>query len=149
MSRFPLPIENYMSSVVVTIDQEQPLSEGIRLMRLHEIRHLPVLTHGRVTGLLSQRDVYLASSIDDRTDPASILVKEVMIADPYVVDPEEPVDSVASEMVRRRIGSAIVAHDGKLHGLFTSTDGLLALAAFVEDDRVPEVAEAETGGETP
>jgi len=136
MSRFPIEIEKYMSSVVVVIDPQQTLAEAVRLMRLHRIRHLPVLAHGRLVGLVSQRDVYLMESFD-RTDPSQILVKEAMSSSPYTVDPEEPIDVVAREMARRKIGSALVAHGGRLLGLFTATDALQALAALVEDERVP------------
>ena len=136
MSRFPLEIERYVSSVVVLIDPAQPLSEAIRLMRLHEVRHLPVVSKGLVVGLVSQRDVYLMRSLEP-SDPSQILVSEAMTAEPYTVEPDERVDVVAREMARRKIGSALVTHNGRLLGLFTATDALLALAAFVEDDLVP------------
>ncbi|MFN0006972.1 MAG: CBS domain-containing protein [Planctomycetota bacterium] len=136
MSRFPLEIDRYMSSVVVLIDPSQPLAEAIRLMRLHDVRHLPVVAKNRVVGLISQRDVYLVQSLAP-ADPSQILVSEAMTRDPYAVDPEESVYRVAREMVRRRISSAVVAHGGRLRGLFTTTDALLALAALVEDERVP------------
>jgi len=136
MSRFPLEIERYVSSVVVLIDPAQPLSEAIRLMRLHEVRHLPVVSKGLVVGLVSQRDVYLMRSLEP-SDPSRILVSEAMTAEPYTVEPDERVDVVAREMARRKIGSALVTHNGRLLGLFTATDALLALAALVEDDLVP------------
>ena len=136
MSRFPLEIERYVSSVVVLIDPAQPLSEAIRLMRLHEVRHLPVVSKGLVVGLVSQRDVYLMRSLEP-SDPSQILVSEAMTAEPYTVEPDERVDVVAREMARRKIGSVLVTHNDVLLGLFTTTDALLALAAFVEDDRVP------------
>jgi len=144
MSRFPLAIENYMSHVLVVIGPKQPLAEAIRLMRLHEVRHLPVVTNGKLDGLISQRDIYLMQSLE-RSDPSRILVSEAMTSDVYTVEPEEPVDRVAREMVRRRIGTALVTHGPRLMGIFTATDALLALAALVEDDRVPgeeAVAEA-------
>jgi acetoin utilization protein AcuB len=136
MSRFPLAIERYMTSVLVVISPAQPLSEAIRLMRLHEVRHLPVVTKGRIHGLISQRDIYLMQSIE-RSDPSNILVSEAMTRDPYTVEPDEPVDHVAREMVRRKIGTAVVSHGDRLMGLFSTTDALLALAALVEDDRIP------------
>ena len=136
MSRFPLEISRYVSSVVVLVGPGQPLSEAIRLMRLHEVRHLPVVAKGRLVGLISQRDVYLMQSLE-RSDPREVLVSEAMTADPYTVEPDEPVDVVAREMARRKIGSVLVTHNDVLLGLFTTTDALLALAAFVEDDRVP------------
>ena len=136
MSRFPLEISRYVSSVVVLIGPGQPLSEAIRLMRLHEVRHLPVVSKGKLVGLLSQRDVYLMQSLE-RSDPAEVLVSEAMTTDPYTVEPDESVDVVAREMARRKIGSVLVTHNDVLLGLFTTTDALLALAAFVEDDRAP------------
>ena len=71
------------------------------------------------------------------SDPSRILVSEAMTAEPYTVEPDERVDVVAREMARRKIGSALVTHNGRLLGLFTATDALLALAALVEDDLVP------------
>lgn len=136
MSRFPLEISRYVSTVVVLVGPRQPLSEAIRLMRLHEVRHLPVVAKGRLVGLISQRDIYRMQSLD-KMDPREVLVSEAMTSDPYTVEPDEPVDVVARVMARRRIGSALVTHNDLLLGLFTTTDALLALAALVEDDRVP------------
>ena len=129
-----LEIDRYMSSVVLTVSPLQTLAEAVRLMRLHEVRHLPVVADGRVVGVVSQRDVYLVQSLDP-TQPSAILVEEAMTSPPYLVEPETPVDRVAREMVRRRIGSAVVARDGRLLGLFTTSDALLALAALVEAGR--------------
>ena len=136
MSRFPLEIERYMTTVIVVVGPDQPLSEAIRLMRLHEVRHLPVVLQGKLKGVLSQRDIYLMQSLD-RIDPSRVAVSEVMTKDPYTIEPDEGVDRVAREMVRRRIGTALVTHGERLMGLFTTSDALLALAALVEDDRVP------------
>ncbi len=150
MSRFPLEIARYMTTVIVVVSPDQPLSEAIRLMRLHEVRHLPVVLKGELRGVLSQRDVYRLQSLD-KFDPASVLVSEAMTSDPYTVEPDEPVDRVARAMVKRRIGTALVSHGPRLMGLFTATDALLALAALVEDDRVPgeesiaEVVQARPG----
>lgn len=140
MSRFPLEISRYVSSVVVLVGPGQPLSEAIRLMRLHEVRHLPVVSKGRLVGLISQRDVYFMQSLE-RSDPREVLVSEAMTTDPYTVEPDESVDVVAREMARRKIGSVLVTHNDHLLGLFTATDALLALAAFVEDDRIPGEAD--------
>lgn len=136
MSRFPLAIESYMSTVLIVIGPRQPLSEAIRLMRLHDVRHLPVVTKSKVVGLISQRDIYLMQSFE-HSDPSQVLVSEAMTTDPYTVEPDEPIDRVARAMVRRKIGSALVTHGDQLLGLFTASDALLALAALVEDERMP------------
>jgi CBS domain-containing protein len=95
-----------------------------------------VLKRNTVVGVLSQRDIYLMQSIQD-TPPSEVQVSEAMTDDPYTVEPDEKIDRVAREMVRRKIGTALITHGDRLLGMFTTTDALLALAALVEDDRVP------------
>ena len=136
MSRFPLSIEHYMSSVIVTAEPSWLASEAERLMAQHDIRHLPVVEKGRVVGVITQRDI-LRARADAKSATARRDIAACMHADPYVVDPAEPLVRAAREMARRQIGSALVAHDGKLVGVFTTTDALLALAALLEDERVP------------
>lgn len=130
MFRPALPIEHYMSSVLVVVGPKQPIAEASRLMRLHEIRHLPVVDRGRTSGVISQRDVYLLETLQD-VDPTRALVEEAMTREMYTVEPEDRVDVVAREMADRKIGSAIVARGEQLVGLFTTTDALRALAALV------------------
>jgi acetoin utilization protein AcuB len=132
MSRVALPIENYMSTVLILIEPTQTIAEAARLMRQHEIRHLPVVKKNKVVGILSQGDVHLIETLED-VDPGRVLVDEAMTEKLYLVDPEEPLHVVAREMAKRKIGSAVVARGEKLHGLFTTTDALLALAALLLD----------------
>ncbi len=134
MSRFPQEIERYMSSVLVTVDPTWPASEALRLMNEHEIRHLPVVTRGHVVGLVARSAVELSRG-SKTARPVDI--RDVMDARPFVVEPEEPADRVARGMAKRHVDCAVVAHNEKLVGLFTSTDALLAFAALLEDERVP------------
>ena len=138
MTQFAIPIQHYMSSVLVVIEPQRTIADASHLMRVHSIRHLPVVSKGKVVGLLSQRDVYLLETLKD-VDPSQVAVEEAMVREVYMVDPEEPVYRVANEMAERKIGSAVVSHDGKLLGLFTSTDALRALAAFVVSSTVPDL----------
>ncbi len=144
MSRFPLDVKSYMSTVLVVISPVQPLSEAIRLMRLHGVRHLPVLKKNKVVGVLSQRDVYRMQSID-HSSPSEVQVSEAMTADPYTVEPDEPIDRVSREMARRKIGTALITHGDRLLGMFTGSDALLALAALVEDGDIPDEPDERDG----
>lgn len=140
MSRPSLSIDRYMSSILVVIGPSQPLSEALRLMRLHDVRHLPVVQRGKLLSLVTMRDIHLLGTID-ATAPSDILVSEAMVAKPYTVEPDERIDRVACEMARRKIGTALVTHDDRLLGLFTKTDALVALAALVQNERVPDADE--------
>ena len=62
----------------------------------------------------------------------AVLVADIYIADPYVVDLETPLDEVLLEMAARHVGSVLVTRHGKLAGVFTVTD---ACRVFGEDLR--------------
>jgi acetoin utilization protein AcuB len=130
MSTIGLSIDKYMSTVLILVEPTQSIAEAARLMRQHDIRHLPVVKKGKIVGILSRDDVHLIETLED-VDPKRVTVDEAMTEDPYVVEPDEPIHSVAKEMAARKIGSAVVAHGGKLLGIFTTTDALLALAATI------------------
>ena len=121
-----------MTSVLVVIEPHRTLAEAQALMRRHSIRHLPVVELGRIAGLLSQRDVYLVETLRD-VDPHEAEVAEAMSADIFLVDADAPLELVAREMADRRLGSAIVAREGKPLGIFTTTDALRALAVLAAE----------------
>jgi len=51
------PIEEIMTKDMVTIDSEQTLEECLSLMTKYRFRHLPIIEHGRLVGMVSMRDV--------------------------------------------------------------------------------------------
>lgn len=51
-------VSEIMTREVVTVTSEARVEECIDLMRSHHIRHLVVVDEGRVTGMLSLRDLF-------------------------------------------------------------------------------------------
>lgn len=132
MSRVPLTVENYMTSVLVVVGREETIAEATRRMRLHEVRHLPVVEGGKVVGIITQRDIHLIQSLC-AAEPHETLVEEAMVHDVYTIEAEDDLRRVAAHMAEHRLGSAVVAHNGKLLGIFTATDALRALAAVLTE----------------
>lgn len=116
-----------MTASPVVIGIADTLADARRVMRERGIRHLPVLDGGRLVGVVSQRDLYLAESLSG-VDPAIDSVREAMSGDPYTVPPGAPLEEVAATMAERRLGSAIVVDRGAVIGVFTTVDALRALA---------------------
>jgi CBS domain-containing protein len=56
-----------MSRSVVTIEEDELLSEAVSLMRKYTIRHLPVTADGTIIGVLSASD--LLRALGDRISP--------------------------------------------------------------------------------
>jgi acetoin utilization protein AcuB len=119
-------VDEFMSPSVLTIGRDQTLADAHRIMRSHRIRHLPVLYGGELLGIVSERDLHLIETLTG-VDPELISVEEAMSSDVYVVPPKTPVFEVAAEMVKRKIGSVVVARGKEIVGIFTALDGLRLL----------------------
>ena len=124
-------VKRYMTTSPHSIGIEQNLVHAHKIMREHRIRHLPVLHGGNLVGVLSDRDLHLIETLRD-VDPAMVTVEEAMTPVVYTVAPDAPLDEVSNEMAEHKYGSAIVVDHGKVVGVFTTIDGMRALAELLE-----------------
>jgi len=119
-------IQSFMTPSVHTIGVNRTLAEAHKLMNDHNIRHLPVMEGGRLSGLLSMRDLHLIETLRD-VDPKQVTVEEAMSQEVFAVSPDEPLAAVAGMMARRKYGSAVVTQGGAVLGIFTTTDACRVL----------------------
>jgi acetoin utilization protein AcuB len=115
----------YMTKTPHTIGAEQTLKVARQLMSDHHVRHLPVLHGGDLVGVLSDREVESFAALPGS---AEMTVEEAMVPDVYVTPGDAPLVEVATEMARRRVGSAVVIAGASVVGVFTAVDALRALA---------------------
>lgn len=130
MKRIRMKVADFMSRGPYTIGAAQTLAAADRLMREHQLRHLPVLDLGNLVGIVSQRELGLlltAPEIDADATPIS----RAMRTEVLVVEPDDLIAQVASKMAERRVGSAVVARGGDVVGVFTTVD-----AARADGDRL-------------
>ena len=124
-------VSEIMRSEFVSLELADKLDFAQQIMQLGRIRHLPVLSQGRVVGIVSNRDL-LAASLSKvlqlaREQRHSFLgmveVAEVMTKDVETVPPETTLEEAARLMLRRKIGCLIVTKEDCLPlGLVTETD---------------------------
>ncbi len=123
-------IQKYMTAMPHTVGRAIPVQTALTLMREHRIRHLPVQDGGKLVGVLTDRDVKLASGFNGAQE---LTVEEVMTSDPYTVTPETPLDHVTLQMAEHKYGCAVVQQsNGKVVGIFTSIDALRVLSEMLE-----------------
>lgn len=123
-----------MTPFPYSIEVEAPLAEAHAFLRERQIRHLPVTRNAVLAGILTDRDIKLALGPDLGSPPERELrVSDVYQPETYVVDAGEPLESVATTMAERHVGSALVTRGGKLVGIFTTTDACRALARVLHE----------------
>ncbi len=123
-------VQRYMTTCPHTIGNEQSLQKAHDLMREYGVRHLPVMHGNRLVGVVSDRDVAIITSLDD-VNPELITVEDAMTSDVLSVGPDAALDEVASLMAERKAGSVVVEQNNKVVGIFTTVDGMLALAELL------------------
>jgi acetoin utilization protein AcuB len=120
------------------VDADDELPEVERLMNEHRIRHIPVQHEGRVVGIVSQRDLnHVVDRLLPNTDKTRIRARDIMVDEPYIIAFDTPLNEVASEMAKRRIGSTIILHHEKLAGILSATDICRILAEILESEFSP------------
>jgi len=119
-------VKQYMTREPYSIASNDTLVRAKSLMRTHGIRHLPVVDGNKLVGVISERDVAVVEAMLG-VDLAHIEVTRVM-APPFAVWSEEPIDEVSSLMARLKRDCAIVRDGHGVTGVFTATDALDALA---------------------
>jgi acetoin utilization protein AcuB len=119
-------IKDVMTPQPVTIGRDQTLETAHAMMREHHCRHLPVLEHGELVGLLSLRDLYFLETLAG-VDLASDKVEDAMSQEAYAVTPDAPLGDVCAHMARHKLGCAVVLERDRVAGIFTATDALRVL----------------------
>jgi acetoin utilization protein AcuB len=118
-------IAKYMTAGPHTIGREQSLIAAKQLMHQKHVRHLPVLHAGKLVGVISERELEVIEAL-----PGSKLlsVEDAMVPDVYTIPEDAPLATVAADLARLKLGSAVVVKGEDVVGVFTAVDGLRALA---------------------
>ena len=122
-----LTVQDVMTPQPLTIRRGEPLSTAREMMRTHRCRNLPVLEHGELVGVMTERDLYLLERLGG-ANVDSAEANDAMITDAYAVPPDAPLSEVARQMATERYGCAVVIERGRVIGIFTTTDALRVLA---------------------
>lgn len=110
-------IKDIMSTPPVTVGPETSLEEAITLMNLHRVRHLPVMEHGELIGMLNDDDLPASGA-----PQPSRRVRELVRFPVTSVGPEEKLPRAANLMRSRHLGCLPVLNGGALVGIVTTSD---------------------------
>jgi acetoin utilization protein AcuB len=122
-------VSSWMSPDPVSTAPGVAAAEAGRIMHNYGIRHLPVVLHERVVGMISDRDI--RGAMPGRT------VADIMSSPAHVVDADDTIETAARLMLSRHISALpVVDISGHLIGMITTTDCLLASLTPVDTPAV-------------
>jgi acetoin utilization protein AcuB len=124
-------IKDWMTKDPVTITEETSMIKAIHIMKERRFRRLPVVTDGRLVGMVTDRDLKEASPSKATTLDvhelyyllAELQVKEIMSRNPVSVSQDDTVEHAAQIMLEHTIsGLPVLDQDGKVVGIITQSD---------------------------
>lgn len=136
-----------MTRDLVTLTETQNLTRAEELLRLHRIRHLPVVRNGKLVGLVTHRDLLRAAAQCGGADLAEqpLWASDVMVREVTTVHPDTPTREAVRLMLNNKYGCLpVVEADGGLVGIITEADVVRFAQHLIEDmDRRSMAAEYE------
>ena len=122
-------------SSVWTIDPNATVIAAIRLMDEKNVGALPVVDHGRLVGIVSERD-YTRKVILKERSSQEILVSEIMTKQLFTVAPSDSVTECMRIMTEKRVRHLPVLEGTDLVGILSIRDVvdwlILAQTATIE-----------------
>jgi acetoin utilization protein AcuB len=129
-------IRDVMRTPAVAIPAQTTLQDAYRIMREHNIRHLPILDGTALVGVVTDRDLRLATSaLSPSPFPPDSAVSSVMSRAPLTAAAWDPIEDAARVMRSNKIGCLPIVEDGQLVGIITGLDLLDALIRMTGADK--------------
>lgn len=130
-----LAVDRIMTVPPLTIGAERSMLDANQLMEQHRVRHLCVTEEGRITGVLSVRDMVRyflpqdsgpLSELDDVHRPLGVLMKRYV----ETIDERETMLEAARRMADRHIGALLVTGGSDKGPIGVVTESNLVLDAL-------------------
>ncbi len=126
-------VKDIMQLDVACVRPETALDEIVRLLQRRGVRHLPVLHHEDLAGIISDRDLKSVlpgplakpAAAGDRGALGGLTAGDIMTKHVVTVEPTVSVEDAARLLMEKRIGALPVTVGRELVGIVTETDVLM------------------------
>jgi acetoin utilization protein AcuB len=123
-------IRDFMSTNVVSADENTSIHDAKKIMDAHKIRRLPVMKKDKLVGLVTKH-MLLEASPSPATSLsihelhyllAKMTVKDIMVKNPYTISPDMPPEEALQLGQEMGYGAFPVVEGGRLVGVVTESD---------------------------
>ena len=121
-------VKDHMSKNVITLNQDMEILSAVQVLMKHNISGAPVIDdHGRLVGVLTERDCMAVTMQADYHGVPGGLVIEHMSVDPQSVGPQESILNLAERFISGRYHRYPVLDNGRLIGIISRRDVMRAM----------------------
>ena len=114
-------VQEAMTSNPTAITPETTVQEAAQLMKAEDVGALPIVEDGRLTCVITDRDLAIRG-VADGLDGASS-VRELASKDVVTIDPQQSLEEAARLMAEHQIRRLpVVEEDGRLIGMLAQAD---------------------------
>lgn len=114
-------VGNRMTKEPMTVEPDDLLSRATHKMQAGGFRRLPVVSDGKLVGIITERDLR-----QHRGHLEQIKINGVMTEKPFTVTPAMTLEEAAQLLLEYQIGGLPVLADGHLVGIITTSDVMRA-----------------------
>lgn len=136
-------VGDFMTRDPISAEEDTSIKEAMLLLRTNHIRHLPVTTGKVLVGMVSDRDIRLASpsllSGIGKADYEQVLedtpISRIMTREPFTVVEDTALVDAVKVLVEKKFGGLPVVNGKELVGIFTQIDALKILLRSLNGGR--------------
>ena len=124
------PVSDIMSKCIIQVNITDSLTKAEQLFKTHKIRHIPVVSHNKIVGMLSYTDLLKASFADFSDNDEAIehtvynmfSIEQVMTKDVVTIYSYTPIKEAAEILSQNDFRALPVVYEDHLVGIVTTTD---------------------------
>jgi CBS domain-containing protein len=114
-------VQEAMTSNPAAVTPDTTVQEAARLMKSEDVGALPIVEDGRITGVVTDRDLSVRVVAEARG--ADTPVSEVASTDIVTIDPQQSLEEAARLMAEHQVRRLpVVEEDGRLVGVLAQAD---------------------------
>ncbi len=126
-----MTVSDLMKKDVVSATPDTPLKEAFSKMNHAHVRHLPIVSGGRLAGIVSDRDIRLLGMQVDGAEEGGMVfsldldttVGDVMHTDPIVIAPDVDLHEAIDMFIEEKVGAIPVVDEA---------DHLLGIIGYID-----------------
>jgi len=131
------PISKIMTTELITVSPNDPLSDVIAIFEREGIHHLPVIQQGELVGIVSSVDIlgytrsfYMEGEQSDAHLPQeeSAVVSDIMTTKLAKMEPTDRIEVALEVFKENKFHSILITEGQKLKGIVTTFDIINVLA---------------------